>query len=63
MTLIKYILIQESTKIESLIANEGIQVPVGNKSVACKLCRYYVNLLLRPQEAKKAEFVRDYKKR
>ncbi|XP_031626673.1 LOW QUALITY PROTEIN: uncharacterized protein LOC116342968 [Contarinia nasturtii] len=58
-----YFLSQDANKVESLVANEGIQLTVGTTSVACKLCRYYVNALMRPQEAKKVEFAREYRKR
>lgn len=54
---------QETNKVEQLIANEGIPCTIGTSSVACKLCRYFINLLSKPQEAKKGEFVRDYRKR
>lgn len=57
------IIFQDANRVESLIANEGIHVNVGTTSVACKLCRYYVNMLMRPQESKKMEFIREYRKR
>lgn len=35
---------------------------IGPTPVVCKLCRYYVNMLMKPQESKK-EFVKNYRRR
>lgn len=45
------------------MSHEGIPVTIGTTSVACKLCQYYINLLTKPQEGKKAEFAQNYRKR
>lgn len=55
--------IQESEKLNQLLSEQGIPVSVDSTPVVCKLCRYYANLLLKPQEGKKAQFVKNYRKR
>lgn len=54
---------QEVSKIESLVANDGIAINVGITSIGCKLCRYYINMLMKPQEGKKGDFLKEHRKR
>lgn len=57
-----FMLSQDSSKLEQLLSSQGIPVLIGSTPVACKQCRYYVSILLKPREEQK-EFMKIYRRK
>ncbi|XP_052901450.1 mucin-12 [Anopheles moucheti] len=59
-----YHLFNNVVQLERLIQEQGISIRLSSSElVVCKLCKYYANLLIKPPDATKAKFIKDYNRR